>query len=364
MSKDILYYPTIEFQKYDYKWLWSASLLWDKIYRIVPDGYKLNEPRNIKELCSTNEIGIPLSPNRYSKTVSKDFIDKLDSIEWRRVSALQFNHEDIEAYEKYSRLHKDKVDVALQNLLLINTDSQDIEEWLYVPQQMANIYMTYLAKHIASNNNLSLHTHDTTFWTSSSYFLYDDQMQDHFFPNENFSEPSHEALISILIKDLMPLNLLDITPETILRFREKRRDERVHFINAIDEFKNKLTKVQDPKIIQDLIIDEQSKVEYALNDYKKSMDILNATRWSGHLLSLGTIAVDALGYVPFSQNTLQALTSAGIGIGIITGLIENNASTVKDTPYSYLTNINSISPYEYNEYNYKLYRKFEEFIND
>src|SRR6266576_3973995 len=33
-----LYYPTIEFQ--DYAWLWSASLLWDRIYRIVPKGYE------------------------------------------------------------------------------------------------------------------------------------------------------------------------------------------------------------------------------------------------------------------------------------------------------------------------------------
>jgi hypothetical protein len=53
MSKDILYYPTIEFQVNDYPWLWMASILWDKVYRIVPDGYDLHEPRNIREICSS-----------------------------------------------------------------------------------------------------------------------------------------------------------------------------------------------------------------------------------------------------------------------------------------------------------------------
>ena len=61
MSNSILYYPTIEFRHEDYQWLWNAALFADKIYRIVPPGYELNEPRNIRELCSTGEIGIPLS---------------------------------------------------------------------------------------------------------------------------------------------------------------------------------------------------------------------------------------------------------------------------------------------------------------
>lgn len=67
MSNSILYYPTIEFRHEDYQWLWNAALFADKIYRIVPPGYELNEPRNIRELCSTGEIGIPLSPVPYGQ---------------------------------------------------------------------------------------------------------------------------------------------------------------------------------------------------------------------------------------------------------------------------------------------------------
>ncbi|WP_312648995.1 hypothetical protein [Aminipila sp.] len=56
MKKSILYYPTIEFQFKDFQWLWTSALLWDKVYRIVPDGYQLQEPRNIQELCSKEQF--------------------------------------------------------------------------------------------------------------------------------------------------------------------------------------------------------------------------------------------------------------------------------------------------------------------
>ena len=161
MEKNILYYPTIEFNTADYEWLWRASLLWDKIYRIVPDGYSLNEPRNIQELCSTGEIGIPLCPHRYSATASKKFIEKLESGDWQ-AAALEFNTDDIEKYEQYTRLHKDKVDVSLRNLMLLNSKTFEDTDWIYVSKEISNQYMIYLATEIAKSNNLSLNTHLST----------------------------------------------------------------------------------------------------------------------------------------------------------------------------------------------------------
>ena len=42
-----LYYPTIEFANKE--WLWNACLLWDKVYRIVPEGYIPNDRDEITE---------------------------------------------------------------------------------------------------------------------------------------------------------------------------------------------------------------------------------------------------------------------------------------------------------------------------
>src|SRR5580700_7572398 len=92
-----LYYPTIEFQ--DYEWLWSAALLWDRIYRIVPEGYEPDDPENIQILAEGGEIGIPLRPGPYTKDTADEFLGKISSGDWD-AAALEFDMD-----EAYARLH-------------------------------------------------------------------------------------------------------------------------------------------------------------------------------------------------------------------------------------------------------------------
>lgn len=117
MSNSILYYPTIEFRHEDYQWLWNAALFADKIYRIVPPGYELNEPRNIRELCSTGEIGIPLSPVPYSKEASEEFSKFMDE-NHRKAAALSLIEDD---ETEYIRIHSSKMDVKLLQDILVNS---------------------------------------------------------------------------------------------------------------------------------------------------------------------------------------------------------------------------------------------------
>lgn len=362
MSKDILYYPTIEFNTSDYEWLWRAALLWDKVYRIVPDGYTLNEPKNIQEICSTGEIGVPLSPKKYSARASQKFIKKLDSQDWQ-AAALEFDINDIEKYEKYTRLHKDKVDVSLRNLMLLNDETFEDDDWLYVSKEMSNHYMIYLATEIAKSNNLSLHTHSPDVWTASIFFLNDGKVQDGFFPGNHYIESSKAALAPVIVNSIFPDNILDITPSQIIEFRSKRKDERQHFHQAFDLFCDKLSQATDTRILHQIWQDEKKEIEYALTEYKKSMDILKAIKWSGYVTSLITIATDVLGYTDFNTNIIQGITSAGLGIGLLTGRLEKKFSP-PPSPYSYLSEARSLVPDGFKDYSYALYRKMEEFIND
>jgi len=362
MKKDILYYPTIEFQAVDYHWLWMAALLWDKVYRIVPDGYYLHEPRNIQELCSTGDIGIPLSPNRYSKNASNRFVKNLDKGIWQ-AAALEFTHDDIEKYDNYCRLHKDKVDVTLRNLMLLDKLTSEDDDWLYVSKEMCNHFMIYLATEIAQKNNLSLYTHNPDVWTASTFFLNAENIQDSFYPSNCYVHESKAFLAPIFLNDIFPSNLLHIPASKILEFREKRKDERVQFQNAIDDFVNRLELASDPKIIEQILNDEKAKVEYALTEYKNSMDIMRVVKWGGYLVSLATLATDALGYTSLNSNVIQGMTTAGIGVGLLTGLLDKKFKSVP-TPYSYLSSINNLSTDSFNNCNYILYKKVEEFIND
>lgn len=328
----------------------------------MPDGYSLNEPRNIQELCSTGEIGIPLCPHRYSATASKKFIEKLESRDWQ-AAALEFNTDDIEKYEQYTRLHKDKVDVSLRNLMLLNSKTFEDTDWIYVSKEISNQYMIYLATEIAKSNNLSLNTHNPDVWTASTFFINDGKVQEGFFPGNHYIESSQAALAPVFINNVFPDNILDITPQQIIEFRSKRKDERKQFQQAFDLFCDKLSQATDPKILDQIWEDEKKEIEYALTEYKKSMDILKTVKWGGYVTSLITVATDALGYTDFNSNVIQGVTSAGIGIGLLTGVLKKKFAP-RPTPYSYLSEARALVPNRFKDYNYLLYRKMEEFIND
>ena len=373
MSNSILYYPTIEFRREDYQWLWNTALFADKIYRIVPPGYKLNEPRNIKALCSTGEIGIPISPVKYSKEASEAFSSFMDA-NGRKAAALSFIEED---ETEYIRIHSSKMDVKLLQNIFYNLKQIDEDDnWLYAHPNTVNFYMTFLANHIAKKNSLSLWTRNQELWTTSTYFLYDGNLQDDYRPGEEYYEPSKEALISLMLPDVFPQDILHVTPEEILQFREKRKDERKQFLDAIENLRQELAKADAPEVIQAIINDEKTKVDAAAHEYKKSMDILKVVRFGGVLTTAITIAADALGYCSHFPDLYKGvIESSGLWAGVLTGILEKRVK-IPNNPYTYLAHINNRFSYHPGashflmgqpsiaRYNYTLYRGFEEFIND
>ena len=72
-----LYYPTIEFR--DKEWLWNACLLWDKIYRIVPQDYRPDDLFEIQQIIMNSDIISDLDPSSYASEISSEFIEGLES---------------------------------------------------------------------------------------------------------------------------------------------------------------------------------------------------------------------------------------------------------------------------------------------
>lgn len=373
MSNSILYYPTIEFRREDYQYLWNAALFADKIYRIVPPGYELNEPRNIRELCSTGEIGIPISPVSYAREASEAFSDFMEMDHGRAAALSLIEDEETE----YIRIHASKMDVKLlKDVFFKLKHIEEDENWLYAQPNTVNFYMTFLANHIAEKNSLSLWTRNQELWTASTYFLYDGALQDDYRPGEAYITPSMEALVSLMVPDVFPQNLLHVPPKEILRFREKRKDERTQFLNAIEDLRKELAQADAPEVIQTIVNDEKKKVDAAADEYKKSMDILKAVKFGGVLTTAITIAADVLGYCNDFPDLYKGVTeSSGLWAGILTGILEKKAGDMKN-PYTYLAQITSHFSFypgsswlfagqpQIAKYNYTLYRGFEEFIND
>lgn len=371
MEHSLLYYPTIEFRAEDYQRLWTAALFADRIYRIVPPGYTLSEPCNIKTLCSTGEIGIPLSPLPYSQEASQEFADFLRENRHKACALSLIDREETE----YIRLHSSKMDVKLLQDVFYDLKGWDKQgDWLYANPGAANFYMVFLANHIARKNALTLWTGSPDLWTASAFFLYDGDIQDIYCPEQAFSQPSQSALVSILIPDVFPQNLLAVPPEDILRFREKRRDQRKRFLDAVDHLRAELSKADSPDVTAAILREEKKQVDAAVRDYQKSMDILKAARFGGVLTTVLSLTADALGYTRGLPSLCKnALTSSGLWVGILTGLLKSKPEP-SPNPYTYLAHIHSSFSFysgTFNQfsgllprYQYTLSRGFEEFIAD
>lgn len=354
-----LYYPTIEFQ--NYAWLCSAALLWDRIYRIVPSSYIPADSGNVRTLLETGEIGIPINPDRYVRKVADEFISRLESGYWD-AAALTY---DIQ--EQYIRLHRDKVDVKLRELIIAQGKAKKKGEWLHVPVEFEAHYMTYLANAIARRNNLSILTDSIPAWTGATYFNYDGEVED--FPREDLTH----LLATVVIRDFIPQNIIAIKPKDIIKFREKYRDERRRFMLAMQSAAGRISSCEEPSIVQDIIEDIKRDVESALKDYRQSLQVLNVTGLTG----LTSFTFPALTKVAsmitgqdLSAQTLVVLSVLGFGVGLVSGLSElghKRRKLSKESDYSYLMHLGrkwkNCAMYN-NDYNYYLCRTMEEFIND
>lgn len=359
MPNYTLYYPTIEFQ--DYTWLWSASLLWDRIYRIIPEGYEPDEPENIRLLTETGEIGVPIRPDAYAKETAKEFLDKVDSGEWS-AAALEF-----EIPEAYARLHQDKVDVELRNMIIAKGKADAHGEWLHVPIEFESLYMTYLADQVAQRNNLQLVSDSAAAWTGATFFKYNGEIED--FPYEEQTQ----QLATLVVRDFIPGNILDIHPESILKFREKYRDERQRFLNSIRDAAKAFSACDDEGVYHDRFEDLKKEIEASLSDYRGSLQALNIAAWTG-IKSISfpvvTKVATAIAGTDLDVATLTVVSALGIGLGLVSGFSdwkEKRRKIEKDSDYSYLMHLGRNwkgSAMYCNDYNYFLCREMEEFIND
>lgn len=356
VSYSALYYPSIEFA--DPEWLWASSLIWDRIYRIVPKDYEPEDSDNVRKLSETGEIGVPIHPDEYAKAVSVKFINKLHSSHWD-AAALSGSLEN-----DYVRLHHDKVDVRLRNLIVAKGRGASHGDWLYVPTDFEALYMTYLANYISEIENLNLVTDESAAWTGSTYFSYDGRIKD--WPSKEYPK----VLAAMLVRDFVPVNIINISPRKLLSFRERRRDERHRFVGAVRNAAERLANCHDVKIAQDVYQDIKKDVAESLEEYRKSMDLLKVEGWTGIKTLMFPATTSMLGkLIDLDPSKLKIISAVGVAMGAVSGLAvvaQKRKKLIHEYDYSYLFHMRRTweNCYRGYDWNYYLCRQMEEFIND
>lgn len=161
-ADSILYYPHIEFQ--NEAWVKSSLLLWDHVYRIVPDGYIPNDSDEIKNLIDSDLVRNIKLDNKDREDTFNEFLHLCDKLEYCMPAGLFPSDED--------RIHPDKIDNRLYPYLdLIGEYFIDEGRWLHLSKELARGYMFKLSQVVARIRNLNRGTDDIDAWSISPFFL-------------------------------------------------------------------------------------------------------------------------------------------------------------------------------------------------
>lgn len=249
-------------------------------------------------------------------------------------------------------------------MLIAKGTARSAGDWMYVQTDFEAHYMTYLAKHIAEENGLSLGSDCSAAWTAATYFQHDGEVD-----SCPFEEcPAH--LATIVVRDFIPENICAISPDDLLEFRSKRRHERRNFVRAIRVAAKRLSQCREPAVAQDMLVELKRDIEDAMETYRKSADLLKVTGWSGlQSLSFPILTGVLAKLVKLDPAQMLVLSAAGIAMGAVTGLTslaEKQRQLSRSSDYSYLVHLHRRwSGYRRADgYNGFLWDQMEEFIND
>ena len=140
MQKNVLYYPHIGLRNASLTK--ALALLYDHVYRIVPENVIPDDNEQLKPLLEEGSVGKMIDPAPYSQSASDEFLGKLE--EWD-ATALEG---DPDGEQELSRLHIEKTDQRVRQLFE-ESGFQSDNNWMSIPTEIASNYMLYLVTVIA-----------------------------------------------------------------------------------------------------------------------------------------------------------------------------------------------------------------------
>lgn len=341
MKRRILYYPTINIT--DGIWLRNALLYWDEISSIMPyqnDDFEISP--EIQNLMDTHYY-VPTRPDdiMYSELYS-EFIDevkiKINEYNPRLHKSRNFSSVHRSKVEStFYHLHNSKISSDIFPLLQEKSEILYSEngQWIYIEEELSNIYMAVLAKYLAAIN------HEDTVIGSDKQ-----SNEDYVYKAKNTTNRYNNRQPFLNYKcSFLPVPNMDTSIEEIIDFKRRRADELLHFRQLLTEFEEKLSQASDVVEVKSLCIEFEEKLAMNANDIHR---VMTERRWRLKPSLMNTMIGISL---PGIINTLEMfgvpvnLTHKGIGIAAGTALsiylTYREAGNIRktelvDNPYSYI----------------------------
>lgn len=314
-----LYYPTIEFASKE--WLWNACLLWDKIYRIVPEGYIPDDKSEVRAIIENADIVANIVPGKYATEIFEDFKKVIDESKWA-CALSEADYMD----GNYVRLHEGKADVQLRELLIAG-NKRDNEGFFYVPREFANTYMIYLANHIAHKNNITLTTDYDFSWLCSNFMESHGKLDDDINRGADLTK-----LGSLTFANFIPYGIEKLSAMELLAFRENSKEERHLFFDEMQKLSDTIMNVNDEKIINDIFNERMREFQRARGEYiKRIRDIKIEGFYGVKTVMFPVISTLATALTNVPDEVSRVLNACGVCCGVIGGIWDTKRKLKAET---------------------------------
>jgi Family of unknown function (DUF6236) len=331
-----LYYPFIHFK--DDKWLKLSAVYFDKMYRIVPSGYKTEDSDTVRVLADFVDYVRPEWARPQFGETFAEFIAQYDSQLVERYGVANCDRWDTKPEElmpptaggpsgidpRLSYVYFEKMTPQLRDIFLnsglARFDPGD-ERWMGMHPMLAQVYVTALADQLAGERQLQPMTDETLHHLAISglsperlaqLLLTDVKLVDKR-PTEREIE---QAFAFLALETVLPKNIAAVPAEKIAKVRERLAGERGKFQEAAVAFAQKnalLREISDQRALQDHLKSEIDKtIRPELDKLKDALRsngidvVMGAMNMKVELPALATTGLAALG-----------LTAAGVAINPI-----------------------------------------------
>ncbi len=229
-NNSLLYYPTIEFQ--NRSWFKSSLTIWDKLYRIVPEGYFPSDSDEILEAIDNGLVeNIVLHPDDLKKA-SDGFFDFLETLEFNPAGFSGINYE--------ARLHNNKLDHRMREYFKTRTERYDNEGFYHLPSEVANGYMFFLAKGIAERRNIPKLTDNPDMFTAMSYFDAKGKFDELISAAEG-----NEAYTLMTIETIIPADIPYLPISKIIEWNKHLENMKREFREELESFVDSIKDIED-----------------------------------------------------------------------------------------------------------------------
>lgn len=349
MRRTILYYPSIVIP--DGTWLKKSLLYWDEVSSIVPREVEYGVTHNDDLLQYLRDEGEyrPTYPDQLMdheifREFEEEIISKYRSYRnWRKWSNNQGRNPQTRSMNESDNslygIHREKMTHQLSRIIIRDKNHffENEDEWFYMENVAANIYMSTLAKYLAlANVNYTVIGTDEMRAIDKVYRIIQRSKK----PNFGNLKPVLNVSINIL-----PVPYPDTSYAEIIQFKRKYRDDLLSFRRILNNYEQQISKAEDEYEIREhtILFKEQmekgtretmkmlkgSGINFFLSSLRSIINIKSPTMLStfaafagyktetfpsavaGALIGVaGTVDV-AVNYMTIRNNTLEKLSDKG-----------------------------------------------------